>query len=89
MQLPKLKKKVHAFLTSEEGKISKETIIKAGAIAVLATQAVSAQTTTITDHTNAASIKTDDLGRTFGEHTHSPYHVHTNHSSHSSHGYSW
>jgi hypothetical protein len=32
IKLPKLKKKIHSFLTKEEGKISKENLIKTGVI---------------------------------------------------------
>ena len=32
MELPQIKKKVNAFLVGEEGKISKESVIKAGVL---------------------------------------------------------
>ena len=53
MALPKLKKKLKSFLTKEDGKISKEHLIKAGAFvmaaAVASAKDVQATTTVFTD----------------------------------------
>ncbi len=75
--IPKLKKKIHSFLTKEDGKISKENLIKAGvilsAIALSSVKGVSA------GHQNTLDLAYNDSdGKITGKHV--------NHSSHGSHG---
>lgn len=86
VRIPKLKKKIGSFLTKEDGKISKENLIKAGILlsaAVIATLKTADAGHSNTPHSN--SITADySAGTATGTHSHSP--AHSNHSSHSSHG---
>ena len=78
LEIPKIKKKVNAFLVGEEGKISKQSLLKAGAIlgaialgSVIASKGVSAAVS----HSNSLS-----LGYSGGTATA----THAHHASHSS-----
>lgn len=77
IKIPKLKKKISSFLTKEDGKISKEKLIKTGvllsAIAIASLKSVEAQY----QHTNELSLSYSGTTVTGG---------HSNHSQHSSHG---
>ncbi|PLW80696.1 hypothetical protein C0585_01250 [Candidatus Woesearchaeota archaeon] len=75
MKIPKLKKKITNFLIKEDGKITKEHLIKTGIILTtlsLATQSSDADGTT---HQNSMQIHNDGDGAT-GTHSH-----HVSHSS--------
>ena len=77
--IPKLKKKISAFLVSEEGKMSKESLIKTGAIigAIALSSALAA------NNAAADSIHKNDLSASYSGDTATGTHVH--HGSHSSH----
>ena len=79
--IPKLKKKVSSFLTKEDGKISKENIIKAGAI--LGAIAVASESV-VGGHSNHSN---NIITLKYIESTSSAeaVHSHDNHNSHSSH----
>ena len=81
IKIPKLKKKISAFLTKEDGRISKEKLIKTGvllsAVAIASLNAVEAGWT----HTNTLSLTYDGSQTVTGGHDN-----HSSHSSHSSHG---
>jgi hypothetical protein len=73
---PKIKKEIGAFLTKEEGKISKEKLLKTGIIlgsiaagAALSVRSVDAATCT---HTNGVTLKQYTLngGGAFANHNH-------------------
>jgi len=95
--IPKIKKKVNAFLVGEEGKISKETILKAGAIAggfalssALLSKGVYSQHN---QHSNNGPIHSNGLSLNYdapsssATSTHTSHGNHTNaHSNHASHG---
>ena len=77
--LPKLKKKVNAFLVSEEGKITKESILKAGVILgsfAISSALLSKGAIADTSHTNEYGQTRNEGGGFVGEHAH--------HASHSS-----
>jgi hypothetical protein len=86
--LPEIKKKVNAFLVGEEGKISKKSLMKAGAFI----GALSIGSTALTNtayaqytHSNNLSAGFDTTSFTLtGSHTH--HGSHSSHSSHSVHG---
>lgn len=89
-EIPKLQKKISAFLVKEEGKISKEKILKAGillgAVALASVKTANASCppappTNGEDHCNNLGI-TYNSGTATGTHEHE----HGSHSSHSSHG---
>lgn len=78
--LPKLKKKVGAFLVSEEGKISKEAILKAGIIlgSLAISSALVAKEVAAADHTshgNSFENTRSQTGGFVGEHTHHASHA--------------
>ena len=79
--IPKVKKKLSSFLLSEEGKISKQSLLSLGAFmsaavigGILATKEAAAT------HTNSLDVAYSD-GTATGTHAH-----HSSHSSHGSHG---
>jgi hypothetical protein len=76
MRLPKIKKKVNAFLVGEEGKISKKSLLKVGA--VLSTIALGSAL--------SAEKTKAELCSGSGSATHASHSSHGSHSSHSSHG---
>ena len=82
-EIPKLKKKISAFLVNEEGKISKESLLKAGtmlsAVALGSALAVNNANAEII-HSNSLSVSYSTLTAA-GTHGH-----HASHASHSSHG---
>jgi len=82
-KIPKIKKKVRAFLVGEEGKISKQSLLKTGAI--LSSIAVA----TILSSSRVAAEHCSCNHRSHGSHlnlSYSPDTATTNHSSHGSHG---
>lgn len=95
VQLPQLKKKVSAFLTKEDGKISKENLIKTGILVSIATVALTNSakadcpmdtSVSHSDHCNAAGITYATTTATGSHsHSHSSHASHSSHSSHSSH----
>ena len=79
--IPKIQKKINSFLLSEEGKISKQSLLSLGAFmsaavigGILATKEAAAA------HTNSLDVSYADPTAT-GTHAH-----HSSHSSHGSHG---
>jgi len=98
IQLPRLKKKISAFLNKEDGKISKENLIKAGALlsAVAIASLKSAEAGcpvsdpgSHSNHCNSSSVAAAGTSAT-GSHSHS-HGSHSSHGSHGSHGshFSW
>ena len=88
--IPKLKKKVSSFLTKEDGKISKENLIKAGVL--LSAVAIASLKATEAGHSDShRNTHTNNLGLTKidegaeGTHSHAAHNNHSNHSSHGSH----
>ncbi|MDP6547373.1 MAG: hypothetical protein QF917_00220 [Candidatus Woesearchaeota archaeon] len=82
IKIPKLKKKISSFLTKEEGKISKEKLIKAGILlGAAALVSVNEVEATFTPHKNVLTL---DYAKpsAIGAHSHAP--SHSSHSSHSS-----
>ena len=101
VKIPKLKKKISSFLTKEDGKISKENLVKAGILlsaAALSSLSASADcppdgSASHDDHCNDLSVNysqptvtgTHEHGH--GSHSsHSAHSAHSSHSNHSSHG---
>jgi|SRR3989344_7404811 len=88
-KIPKIKKKVNAFLVGEEGKISKHSLLKgavtAGIISagtLLASKGALAQQS----HSNTLSVSYASPTAT-GTHAHHASHSnHSNHANHSNHG---
>jgi hypothetical protein len=84
IKIPKLKKKISSFLTKEEGKISKEKLIKAGillgAAALVSVNEVEAghSNTPHNNNLNLNYVKPSAIG------THIHAAAHSSHSSHSS-----
>ena len=84
-KIPKIKKKIYAFLVGEEGKISKQSLLKAGIVlgtlGILSGKFCSA--------TDTLSLGTYDGSSATATHTsHSSHSSHSSHGSHGSHG-SW
>ncbi len=92
-KLPKIKKSVNAFLVGEEGKISKDSLVKAGLLlsayaigAALASKDIAGHTNHIS-HGNDLGAKNEvltginNLNRVSAAHGH-----HASHGSHGSHG---
>jgi len=72
LKLPKLKKKIESFLTKEDGKISKENLIKAGIILGAVAAIIPEDTDAVsTPHSNALSVSYSDP-TAIGSHTHAP-----------------
>ncbi len=90
MKFPKLKKKVTSYLLSEEGKISKQSLMALGAFlggaaissVLLAEDSTAAHSSHSSQgHSNSLSLGyVESSGTATGTHSH-----HANHSSHSSH----
>lgn len=84
-KIPKLKKKINAFLTKEDGKISKENLVKTGVLlgaVSLGSVLAAKNTAAAVIHSNSLGVSYDSAGSTAtGTHGH-----HASHSSHSSHG---
>ncbi len=80
-KIPEVKKKLHSFFVSEEGKISKKSLIRTGTIlSSLALGSAIAQAGT--SHTNEFSAGEQGEGV---EASHGHHAAHSNHSNHSSH----
>ncbi len=89
VKIPELKKKIHSFLTKEDGKISKENLIKTGVLlSAVAFASVEGAEATHSDTLHANSLQLSyDSPDAVGTHNHSPEHsAHSSHSSHGSHG---
>jgi hypothetical protein len=80
-KFPELKKNINSFLVGEEGKISKESILKAGVILAAATFGTIKEASATVTHTDSGLSVSYNSPTITGTHTH-----HTSHSSHSSHG---
>ena len=76
--IPKLKKKISSFLVSEEGKISKESLLKAGTML----SAVALGSALAVNNANAEIIHSNDLSVSYSTPTATGTHGH--HASHSS-----
>ena len=93
VNFPKIKKKVNAFLLGEEGKISKESLIKTGAIlgivALGTLKSVHAWHSSVGgkfDHINDMGFERTSAESVKGVHENELHaQAHTSHSSHSSH----
>ncbi|MCF7861557.1 hypothetical protein K9M79_04905 [Candidatus Woesearchaeota archaeon] len=86
-EIPKIGKKISAFLRREEGKISKDKLMKVG-ILITGTSIICA-TSVIADHTNGpgtVATHTNDISASYSAGTGIASHSHDVHSSHSSHG---
>ena len=97
VDLPKIKKKVNAFLVGEEGKISKESLIKTGALLSMfvlgALKSAKADCPAITEGTHTDHCNEMRFIRTrtepsvvTGEHRNDMHGSHASHGSHSSWG---
>jgi hypothetical protein len=90
-KMPSIKKRISAFLVGEDGKISKDSVMKAGAIlgAIGITSALLAESAAA--HTNRiTSSYSSSLGRITGTHTsHGSHGSHGSHASHGSHCSGW
>ena len=96
VKIPKLKKKISSFLTKEDGKISKENLIKAGvllsAVAIISLKGTEAAHSD--SHYNAPDVNdvgtqyspTQALGSHGQETGHNQHASHSSHGSHASHG---
>ena len=78
IKIPKLKKKVSSFLTKEDGKISKEKLIKAGVL--LSAVAIASLKSVEADYVHKNNLTLSHSGTTVTG-------SHDNHSSHSSSGH--
>jgi hypothetical protein len=86
-KMPELKRRVNAFLVGEEGKISKDSILKAGALlgAVGISSVAMAGSAVAQSHTNSISGSFDPSTITVSG-THGHHSSHSSHGSHGSHG---
>lgn len=95
VKIPKLKKKIGSFLRNEDGKISKQSLVKTGIIIAsigIMAKASSAACSPLggghQDHCNSPiTVAYADTTAT-GTHNHG-HNSHSSHSSHSSHGHCW
>ncbi len=99
-KLPKLKKKVHSFLTKEDGKITKENLIKTGVlVGIVGFGSLSSLKSVESfcppddiadksgfhvDHCNGLSLEMEQTAQ--AGHAHETHGSHSSHSSHGSHG---
>ncbi len=97
MKIPRLKKKIRSFLTKEDGKISKEALLKTGILlsaAALASLNAAADcpadsSLSHNDHCNDLSIGYDEpsaVATAGHNHGHGSHASHASHGSHGSHG---
>jgi hypothetical protein len=88
VDIPKIKKKINAFLIGEEGKISKEALLKTGmvvtAFAVGSAIAASDAAAAANRHTN--NLRTENYGDEAIRGVHGHHASHAQHVSHGSHG---
>ena len=80
VKLPKIKKDVNAFLIGEEGKISKQSLMKAGVLLSAATIGAISES----DDASAHYSHSNTISMSYGSWTVSS--DHSNHGSHGSHG---
>ncbi len=84
--LPKIKKVISAFLTEEEGRISKKVILAGGAM-LAASAALSGSSTAHSQNIVHSESSSLTYGQGAAKATHSHYDpAHSSHSSHGSHG---
>ena len=85
VNIPKIKKKINAFLIGEEGKISKESLLKTSMVVTalaLGSAIASSNTSAAANlHTNNLAMKSYGSTAFKGVHSH-----HASHASHGSHG---
>jgi len=74
MEIPKLKKKISNFLTKEDGKITKEHLIKTGIILTTLSLATQSSDADGTSHVNNMRIDNAD-GEATGTHSHHVSHT--------------
>ncbi len=98
VKIPKIKKKISAFLTKEDGKISRENLVKVGvlfsvaAMAALKTvhadcppEALGDSVTTHNEHCNDLSLRyADETASGTHQHGHGQHGSHGSHGSHTS-----
>jgi len=93
-KIPKLKKKISSFLTKEDGRISKENLIKTGvllsAAAMASLKMVKADCPPDSsvghdDHCNDLTLSYGPPGTATGAHNHAIHSSHSSHGSHNSH----
>lgn len=91
--IPQIKKDLKKFLLSEDGKISKQTLVGVGSAvltSIACSKTVFAQHSSDYPHQNAIGLTpgaSDETGTAVGVHNHHASHVsHSSHSSHSSGG---
>ena len=86
-KIPKLKKKINAFLVEEEGKISKQSLLKTGILLTTAAvgTAVAAKKVSAL-HTSGGTQVFHDNGMAIRSTGHSVSANHGHHGSHASHG---
>jgi len=97
VKIPELKKKISSFLTKEDGKISKEALIKTGILLGFATiaslkadAACPPDTLQHSEHCNELALNAQ--GTTAAgthHHGHGSHAAHGSHGSHSSNGHPW
>jgi hypothetical protein len=80
--IPKIKKEVNAFLVGEEGKITKKSLLTAGAFL----GAISVGSALLSNGASAAYSHVNSLTSTFDPSTNTLTGSHGHHGSHSSHG---
>ncbi len=83
-KLPEIKKTISAFLVGEEGKISKQSIVKAGVILSAVSLGIVKSTSAEITHENTMGELTYQGGVASTGHAH--HASHSAHSAHSSHG---
>jgi len=99
VSIPQFKKKINSFLTKEEGKISKENLIKTGILlgsaAIAALKSAEAGcplsgAASHSEHCNQAAVSFFSRTATGAHsHSHGSHSSHSSHSSHCSHNHSW
>tara|TARA_Y100000310_G_C20001758_1_gene498837 strand:+ start:213 stop:476 length:264 start_codon:yes stop_codon:yes gene_type:complete len=86
VKLPKIKKDVNAFLVGEEGKISKQSLMKTGAMLTLVA-ATAEDVAAHGSHTNSMSLGWSSFE---SQGSHADHYSHASHGSHGSCGWvSW
>ncbi|MAG50270.1 hypothetical protein CL621_01355 [archaeon] len=86
-KIPKIKKKINAFLIGEEGKISKQSLFKTGVI--LGGLALSSTLIKEVDAAHSNTLTASYGGGTGTASHHGNHGSHASHGSHSSNGWPW
>jgi len=87
MEIPKIKKKINAFLVGEDGKISKSKIISVGAMLAGVVAIISSESDMVIGQTHETHTNSVNMNGMSMSHTHHGNHAsHGSHSSHGSHG---